>query len=297
MNINYEYYKIFYYVAKYKSFSKAADVLSNNQPNITRIIKLLENELGCTLFARSKKGVSLTSEGEKLLAHISVVIDEIQAGENELAHDKNLESGTIHISVTEIALHELLLSVLDDYKTKYPNIKIYLSNHSTPQAINAISSKAVELAIITTPISVVSPLKATVLKSFDQFLLCGNRYTELKNKKIALKELQNYPLISLNRNTTSYEFYRDFFLRHDLIFSANMVAATTDQVLPMVINNLGLGFLPESLALPAIENGDVFRVDLIEKLPERKICLIENKDQPLGNAARELKKMLLNRAK
>lgn len=74
-----------------------------------------------------------------------------------------------------------------------------------------------------------------------------------------------------------------------------MVAATTDQVLPMVKNNLGLGFLPESLAMPAIENGDVFCVDLIEKLPERKICLIENKDQPPGNAARELKNLLLNR--
>ncbi len=186
------------------------------------------------------------------------------------------------------------MSVLDDYKTKYPNIKIYLSNHSSPQAINAISGKAVELAIVTTPINVVAPLKATLLKSFDQFLLCGNRYTELKDKQISLKELQNYPLISLNKNTTSYEFYRDFFLRHDLIFSANMVAATTDQVLPMVKNNLGLGFLPATLAQPAMDNGDVFCVDLAEKIPKREICLIENKDQPLGIAAKELKKMLLS---
>ena len=66
MNINYEYYKVFYYVAKYKSFTAAARVLFNNQPNITRMMKKLEEEIGCSLFIRQRHGVSLTPEGEKL---------------------------------------------------------------------------------------------------------------------------------------------------------------------------------------------------------------------------------------
>lgn len=41
-----DYYRIFYYVAQYKSFSKAAEVMGNNQPNITRCMNILENELG-----------------------------------------------------------------------------------------------------------------------------------------------------------------------------------------------------------------------------------------------------------
>lgn len=40
-----DYYRIFYYVAKYKSFSKAARMLDNNQPNITRCMNILESEL------------------------------------------------------------------------------------------------------------------------------------------------------------------------------------------------------------------------------------------------------------
>lgn len=47
-----DYYRIFYYVARYKSFSKAAQILGNNQPNITRYINLLEHELGCNLCVR-----------------------------------------------------------------------------------------------------------------------------------------------------------------------------------------------------------------------------------------------------
>lgn len=53
MYINYGHYRIFYYVAKYGSFTGAAQFLLNNQPNITRTVKNLERELGCTLFIRS----------------------------------------------------------------------------------------------------------------------------------------------------------------------------------------------------------------------------------------------------
>ena len=52
MYINYDHYRIFYYVAKYGNVSQAAKLLLNNQPNLTRTIKTLEGELGCPLFLR-----------------------------------------------------------------------------------------------------------------------------------------------------------------------------------------------------------------------------------------------------
>ena len=57
MYISFEYYRIFYYVAKYGSISQAAEALMNNQPNISRTIKNLESELNCTLFVRSRKEI------------------------------------------------------------------------------------------------------------------------------------------------------------------------------------------------------------------------------------------------
>ena len=71
MDINFEYYKIFYFVGKYGSFTQAARILHNNQPNITRIINNLESELGCRLFFRSKKGVAFTPEGKERLKQIA----------------------------------------------------------------------------------------------------------------------------------------------------------------------------------------------------------------------------------
>ena len=48
MDVNFEYYKIFYYVAKYHNFTKAAQALNNSQPNITRAMNCLEQQLNTT---------------------------------------------------------------------------------------------------------------------------------------------------------------------------------------------------------------------------------------------------------
>ena len=96
MYISYDYYRIFYYVAKYGNVSQAAKLLLNNQPNMTRTIKKLEAELGCPLFLRSKTGTKLTPEGKRLYEHIRIAMEHIDAGEAELTENRNLQNGTVH---------------------------------------------------------------------------------------------------------------------------------------------------------------------------------------------------------
>ena len=98
MNINYDYYRIFYFVAKYGNISQAAKLLLNNQPNLTRTIKNLESELGCPLFSRTNRGMRLTPEGQKLYEHIKVAIEHIEAGEEEITESKNLQTGTVFVA-------------------------------------------------------------------------------------------------------------------------------------------------------------------------------------------------------
>ena len=72
MDVNFEYYKIFYYVAKYHNFTKAAQALNNSQPNITRAMNCLEQQLNTTLFIRTNRGVQLTPEGRGFIPMYSV---------------------------------------------------------------------------------------------------------------------------------------------------------------------------------------------------------------------------------
>ena len=81
MAITYDYYRLFYYVAQCRSFTRAATVLENNQPNITRCMNNLEQELGCKLFVRSHRGVSLTPEGERLYQRVAAANEQLRMGE------------------------------------------------------------------------------------------------------------------------------------------------------------------------------------------------------------------------
>ena len=84
MNSNFEYYKIFYYVAKYENLTKAATVLKTSQPAVTRTIHKLENELGCRLFTRSKTGMQLTPEGRTFYGYVAAGCAQFFKGENDL---------------------------------------------------------------------------------------------------------------------------------------------------------------------------------------------------------------------
>ena len=292
MDVSYEYYRIFYYVAKYRSFTKAANVLGNNQPNVTRIMNRLEDSLGCKLFLRSGRGITLTPEGEHLFHHVEVALEQIQAGESELTGSANLQYGSVFIGASETALNLILLEKLQKFHETYPEIRLHITNHSTPQALAALKNGAVDCAVVTTPAITEKPLQQTVLATFREVLVGGPGFRELAQMRHHLKNLDSFPLIMLSQGTTTWELYNQFFLKHGLSMEPDIEAATADQILPLVKYNLGLGFLPEAVAEAAIARGVVFPIPLCEELPERNVILIQDKQRSLSVAARAFVRML-----
>ena len=208
MYVDWEYYKIFYYVAKYQNFTKAARVLGNNQPNITHSMNRLESQLNCVLFIRSNRGVTLTPEGEMLYSRIASAAVQIQDAEEELSASATLEHGTISISATETALNIYLSKKLRDFHTEYPGIRLRISNHSTPQAVQAVKNGEVDFAIVSTPAEIESGLKMVELKPFYEVLVGGRTFTALASQSLTLKELRSYPLISLSDESVTRSLYR-----------------------------------------------------------------------------------------
>lgn len=291
--VPYDYYRIFYYAAKYRSFTRAAEILLSSQPNVTRAMNNLEQELGCRLFVRSNRGIALTPEGERLYGHVRIAWEQLLAGEYELSRERRLESGYVSIGASEIALHELLLPVLRKFRLTYPGIHIQVTNHSTPQAVAAVKSGLVELAVVSTDQTSMKPLSLTRLSDFRDILAAGPSYRRLRGRSLSIRELAGYPLICLGRNTASYEFYNRLFAEHETILEPAVEAATTDQILPMIRYDLGLGFIPESFAREALEQGEILALKLEEEIPCRHICLLKDKNRPLSTAALELEKFIL----
>lgn len=266
MNISYDYYRIFYFVAKHQSFTRAAAILMNNEPNISRAIKNLEHALGCTLFIRSNRGVTLTPEGQKLYTRVAAAHHQLLSAESELADAKSLTSGTISLGVSETALQLMMLPKIRAFHQKFPDIKIHISSVTTPQAISSLKNGLVDLAIVTSPTGIARPLHETILAPLPEILICGPRFAHLSGDPISLE--------------------------HGVSLRPDIEVATTEQILSLIKYDLGIGFLPEQIAMEALLKKEVFQIRLDCELPARSICLVKNPSQPASIAARELEKML-----
>lgn len=291
MNISYEAYRVFYYTAKTQSFTQAANALGNSQPNITRIIKNLERELGCVLFLRNNRHVELTAEGQTLYRHVSAALEQLQAGEEALRRGGGLDGGILRIAATEVALRVFLLPVLSQFRARYSGVHIKLLNSSTPAAIEALNKGLADLAFVTTPADIKEKLRSTPLTNVQEVAVCGGAYQSLTGSQVTLEALSGYPMISLGEHGSTYRFYRQFFADHHVPFEPDIEAATADQILPMVKANLGIGFVPASFLSEADWGNSIYPIDLAEKLPPRQVCLVESAQHPATAAAKELKQI------
>lgn len=294
MNSNFEYYKIFYYVAKYENLTKAATALKTSQPAVTRTIHKLEGELGCRLFTRSKTGMKLTPEGRTFYGYVAAGCAQFFKGENDLSNLISLENGTIYISATETALHCYLFQAMEEFNSLYPNVRFKILNNSTTESVNAVKEGKVDLAFVSANLQVAKPLRMKILRKYRDILIAGMRFEELKagKEELSLKELVSYPWISLTAETITRRFLNEYFEKNGLTFAPDMELATTDMILPAVRHNLGLGFIPAEFANAELKSGQVFEIKVKEKLPERNIVLIYDMEYPQSIAAKEFQKFL-----
>lgn len=293
MAVNYEYYRCFYYVAKYKNLTRAAAAMMSSQPNVTRVMHNLEHELGCRLIIRSNRGVSLTEEGERLYRHVAAAFAHLQMGEELVSRGGGPQTGSVYIGASEAALHGLLLDVLRQFHQMYPAVRLKIRNDTALRVLQALRGGQIDFAVVTLPPSPLERhLKRTDLKPFRDLLAGGPSFAELAERPLALEELARHPLISLARDSATFAFYSGFYTEHGLDFDPDVEVATTDLLLPMIENGLGLGFVPEDFARGALEDGRIVRIRLKETIPTRHICLIEDTQGSLSPAARTLRQML-----
>ena len=284
MNISFEYYKIFYYVARYENITKAAMVLKSSQPNVTRIIHLLEDQLDCRLFLREPRGLKLTEEGKRLYAHVAIACQHLLDAESELCRDKNICSGTIELGITETALHLFLLKNLHDFQQNYPDIKIRIQNNTTPEILKSLANGRLDLAIVTTPFELNDSFACEDLLTFQEIPAGGSEYAALANRPMTLKEFRLHSIIGLGYVTASYEYYRKVFMEQKLDYEPAMEVATADLVIPLLQNNLGVGFVPEPLAAPFFEDKSLVPLLLDIPLPTREVKMLWDKSRSQSRA-------------
>ena len=205
MDINYELYKVFYYVATTLSFSEASKQLFISQSAVSQSIKALEKKLDQTLFIRSTKRVQLTPEGEILLRHVEPAMNLIKRGESQLM-DSATTGGQIRIGASDTICRYFLVPYLKRFHKEFPNAHIKVTNQTSIKCVELLETGQVDLIVTNYPNSYLSSLTTVKkIKNFKDVFIANESFSELKGRKLSLKELLQYPILMLDRKSTTSE--------------------------------------------------------------------------------------------
>lgn len=288
MNVNLEYYKIFYYVAKHGGITMAARELCISQPAVSQAIKQLEKDMGTPLFTRTSKGVMLNQAGSILYEYVSKGYESIIAGERKLKELTDLDYGEVRIGASDMTLKYFLLPYLEQFHIKYPNIKVNVTNAPTPRTIEHLYAGRIDFGVVSTPILDDHKLEVTIAKNIEDIFVAGNKFWYLKEKMLSYKDLMKLPYICLEGDTSTRVYVDRFLKKEEVRLIPEFELATSDMIVQFAIRNLGIGSVVADFASEAIKNEKVFKLTFDKSVPVRKICVINDDKSPMSVAATKL---------
>lgn len=291
MDINYELYKVFYYVASSLSFSEASKKLFISQSAVSQSIKTLEKKLEQPLFIRSTKKVQLTPAGKVLLKHIEPAMNLIQRGENQLLDSNTLGLGQLHIGASDTICRYFLVPYLKQFHKKFPNVPIKVTNATSLSCVDLLAQGKVDLIVTNYPNSRMnsSYIQKTVA-SFTDVFIANPAYFNLKQQEIPFVELKQYPILMLDRKSTTSEFLHNLFLQHQLELIPEVELSSNDLLIDLARIGLGIAFIPDYCL--SRDANDLYILHTKEKMPKRQMVAAINPSLPVSASTSEFLKLL-----
>lgn len=261
MNINFEYYKIFYIIAKNKNITKAANELNISQPAISRMLKTMEDQMNTKLFIRKTKGVILTNEGKELYRLIADNIDNIM--KSEISFSKIINNKTLKIAGNKTYINYLITNnKLDNIFKSDSSLNITDTNNF--DLLNSqLSNNLIDFAFITEPTNYQFN-DELVFKALDEFHLV---YVSKQTNNKAIVILNNKKFIDLSKNyLQSKNISADKFIQVD----------DYDSIYPLISKGYTNGFLIKEYINSYLENNEDSKLNISDDLTTIKVGILYN---------------------
>ncbi len=293
MNVNFEYYKVFYFVGKLKSITKAAKALSISQPAVSQAIKTLEGQMGVTLFVRSKQGVAFTPEGEMLYQYVEAGYEQFKMGEQKIKEMIDVEIGEIRIGASDMTLQYFLLPFLETFQEKYPNIKVSVTNAPTPETLHLLQQGEIDFGIVSSPVFNFGNYDIIEVRDIQDIFIVGKKYERLASKPIKYTELNKYPMICLEENSSTRTYVDSFLKSKGVEIDPEFQLNSSPVIVQFASRNFGVACVVEDFAEHEIKVGRAFKLKFEEPIPARKMCVVTMKNCKMSTAAEALYKEIL----
>ena len=292
MGINLEYYKVFYYVAKYKKISLAAEKLFVSQPAVTQTIQKLEEQLNSNLFVRTRTGIELTETGKMLYDFTNKSIEILENSEYRFSKYENLEEGTIKIRTGSNIAKLILYDALEKFSKDYPNIKIEIATGAPNQSIEMLHSGEIDMVLLYLPYNIeYNNLQIIECAKKEYIFAMSKNYFEKNNVQISeIEDLNKYSLIIPKKNSAVRNIFDEKF--KDKITNFHYEIAQEQMKKEFIMRDMGIGFLIRDEVKKEIKSGEVIEVKLEDARNNGSIGIIALNDELATFATKKLIKYI-----
>lgn len=291
MDINLEWYRSFYWVAQTGSLTAAAERLNITQPAVSHTIKQLEEKMGGPLFFRTSRGVDLTTEGKVLLRFIEQAFQNVEMGERAIAEMNNLNSGEIHIGASDTLCKYYLLSYLEQYHEQYPNVRIHITNRTTPETLTLLKEGKIDFGIVSLPASdkQIEFRKSTRLQDC---LVGGKGFRHLADNTMPLSNIKQYPLLFLEPGGSTRKYIDGFLASNHVTITPEFELGSVDLLVQFALRGFGLAFVIRDYVTEELKSGELVEIPLDPPFPERNIGISTLRGVPLSAASKSFLSLL-----
>lgn len=248
-------------VCELGSLTKAAEALGCTQSAVSHTINSLEEQFGFAILTRSRAGVNLTDDGQRIMPSVRGMLNYYEQLNQTVSAIRGLDFGTVRIGAfTSVAVH-WLPGVLKAFQHDYPRVDCVLKNGDYHDVEQWLTDGSIDVGFVNVPCAVRCECIALMEDRLLAVLPQGSRFANYP--KFPLVECETEPFISLLESS-------DQDSRRALEAAGvkpNVRFYTKDDyaIIAMVENGLGMSIMPELLL-----KGRTDRVQAMPVIPEAK---------------------------
>lgn len=277
--------KTLIHVAELGSLSKAADRLNIAQPALSRQIRMLEQEIGQTLFERHGRGMLITEVGREVLAHATRVMAELEAIRAAASEARSSFRGAVSIGLTSTASEIATVPLATRIKTAHPRLAVRFVSAFSGHVIEWLQRGEIDVGVAYDPLPMRSLRVRSVLSEALLLIGAGDERLDLA-AAIAFASLGGRPLVLPSPRHGLRTIVDDCARRAGIVLTPSVEADTLGGMIALVRAGFGPTILPLAPIYAQVRRGELSAAPLVDPAPRRRVVLAFPADRAISPAAR-----------
>ena len=267
-------------VAEHKNFTQAAEKCFVTQPTLSMQIQKLEDELDILIFDRSKKPISLTEIGEKIVVQAKSIVNEAGRIKDIVEQQKGYIGGEFKVGIIPTIMPTLLPMFLNNFIKKYPKVNLILEEQTTEEIIKKLKNGHLDCAIAATPLEE-ETLKEIVLYYEPFVAYIPDHHESFDKEEITIADLDLDRILLLQDGHCFRDGILNLCKNNKYINDSNfqLESGSFETLIKLADEGLGTTLLPFLHTLDLNEKNKTKLRHFQDPKPAREVSLIYPKNE------------------